>query len=366
MAQRVRTDWTLFWTIVFLVCFGLVMVFSSSAVVADVKFKKTEQAFAGFHFVVRQLGWAALSFVLMMICKRLDYRRLNDPRVAFGSLGVVMCSLVAVYILGSKHRWFQLPLTGHIQPSEFAKPVLVIFLAYFLTRRQGESTAQLLNDKHSLRQAGLVLGALALAIGLADLGTALVLLATAGVVFFAAGLSPRYCAIAAAAVVLFALAGVAAKPYRRARVVTFLDNALRLETSIADYDPTGVLKKSMTETENKSDTYYQLHQSKIAVGSGGLAGLGIMQGRQKWLFLPEAHTDFIYAIVGEELGLAGCTLILAGFVIIMWRGFRLYWTAPDDFATTSPLASPPALSSKPCSTCRWSLASDPRKASRCP
>jgi cell division protein FtsW len=87
----------------------------------------------------------------------------------------------------------------------------------------------------------------------------------------------------------------------------------------------------MNESETTRDASYQPRQSRIAIGSGGFLGLGLMESKQKWLFLPEAHTDYIYAVVGEELGFFGCTAILTGFLIILWRGLRLYWTAPDDF-----------------------------------
>ena len=186
MAQRVRTDWILFWTIILLVCFGLVMVFSSSAVMAELKYKKEQ--FASLHFVSHQLGWAIPSFFVLMYCKRKDYRSLKNPALVFGSLGAVLASLVAVYFFDKDaHRWFRFPM-GSVQPSEFAKPALILFLAYFLTRRADES----INNPHNVRQAALVLGFLSIAVVIADLGTAVVLIATTGVVLFAAGLNRRY------------------------------------------------------------------------------------------------------------------------------------------------------------------------------
>ena len=327
MAQRVRTDWILFWTIILLVCFGLVMVFSSSAVMAELKYGKKEQV-GSLHFVSHQLGWAVASFFVLMYCKRKDYRSLKSPVLAFGSLGVVLALLVAVYFFDKDaHRWFRFPM-GSIQPSEFAKPALILFLAYFLTRRPDES----INNRHNVRQAALVLGFLSLAVVIADLGTAVVLIATAFVVMFAAGLNRRYCAIALLVALMFGGAAVAVKPYRLARVFAFTDKLIGAEPSVAvQLDPSGRLVRYITSSEKTRDAHYQVQQSEIAVGSGGLLGLGLGAGKQKWLFLPEAHTDFIYAIVGEELGLAGCTFILIGFVVILWRGVRLYWTAPDDY-----------------------------------
>ncbi|MBV8817005.1 MAG: FtsW/RodA/SpoVE family cell cycle protein, partial [Acidobacteriaceae bacterium] len=96
-------------------------------------------------------------------------------------------------------------------------------------------------------------------------------------------------------------------------------------------NPNGQIKRYITSSETTRDASYQQRQSRIAVASGGVIGAGLMESHQKYLFLPEAHTDFIYAIVGEEFGLVGCTALLAGFLVIMWRGLRLYWLAPDDF-----------------------------------
>lgn len=318
MAQRVKTDWTLFWTIVCMVGFGLVMVYSSSSVMAELKFKSST------HFIVRQLGWAILSFFVLMYCKRHDYRALRKPKVAFGALGVVLALLIAVYFADPHtHRWFRTPF-GSIQPSEFAKPALIIFLAYFIVKR----TQETVNNRYTIRQGSLSLIILAVAVALPDLGTAIVLVLTAGVVFFVAGLEWRYVTAAFALLLILACAAVIAKPYRLARVVTRFDPDFTMLDSI---DPSGKVKRYMSESETTRDASYQPRQSRIAVGSGGFLGLGLMESKQKWLFLPEAHTDYIYAVVGEELGFFGCTAVLAGFLIILWRGLRLYWTAPDDF-----------------------------------
>jgi cell division protein FtsW len=318
MAQRVRTDWVLFYTIIAMVCFGLVMVYSSSSVMAELKYKSST------HFLVRQIGWAVLSLLVLMYFKRVDYRLLKSPQLAFTALGVVLMLLVVVYFAdGHSHRWFRLPI-GSIQPSEFAKPALVIFLAYFLTRRTQDSV----NNRYTLLQGALPLVILALAVVVADLGTAIVLILTAIVVFLVAGLKWRYFAFAMAAGVLFAGVAVMAKPYRLARVIRFVDPDY---TMLGAIDPTGRIQKYMNESVTTRDAGYQIRQAKIAVGSGGLFGLGLMQSRQKWLFLPESHTDTIYAVVGEELGFIGCAGLLAGYMILFWRGLRLHWTAPDDF-----------------------------------
>ncbi len=315
--MRLKTDWVLFLTIVAMVCLGLVMVYSASSVVAELKFNSSS------HFVVRQLGWAIISFCVLMYFRRTDYRVLCSPTWAFGSLGVVLLMLVTVYFLDSKnHRWFR--LSGFsLQPSEFAKPALVIFLAYFITRRRND-----VNSRYTLWPAALSIIVLALCVVIADLGTAVVLVLTAATVFHVAGLDRRFFIAALAVGAILAAGAVVSKPYRAGRIIAFVDPSGEL---LDRFDPKGTLKNYMHRSATAHDPTYQARQSKIAVGSGGLLGLGLMEGKQKILYLPEAHTDFIYAVVGEELGLWGTTAVLAGFLIILWRGLQLVWTAPDDF-----------------------------------
>jgi cell division protein FtsW len=323
MAQRVRTDWTLFFTVVAMVCFGLVMVYSASSVTADIRLHDTS------HYVVRQLGWAVISFLALMWLKRHDYRLLQSSRWAFLPLGIVLVLLVAVYFLDWKtHRWFRMGVAS-FQPSEFAKPVLAVFLAWFVTVR-----ARAINTKHTILPASMALGALAILVAVADLGTAIVLVLTATVVFYVAGLDRRYFISALCVLLLFSGVAVVSKPYRVARVIGFVDPGYKL---LARVDGSGKIRNYLQQSKT-SDTGYQALQSKIAVGSGGALGVGLMQGRQKLFYLPEAHTDFIYAVVGEELGLFGCTAVLAGFLLLLWRGLRLYWLAPDDFGRYLALA----------------------------
>src|SRR5579872_3835776 len=319
MAQRLRTDWILFSTIVAMVCFGLVMVYSASSVMAEVKMNVSN-----IHFLVRQLGWAVASFFLLMYFKRIDYRLLRSPAWAFSPLGIVLILQVAVIFADPKtHRWFRIPSVGSLQPSEFAKPALILFLAYFVCLRQ-----RAINERHTLLCAALALAVVGITVGVGDLGTAVVLIVPAAVVFYVAGLERKFVAAAVAAGLLLAVGFVASKPYRMARMVGFFDPDYKYLDIV---DPDGKVKKYISQSVTTRDASYQVRQSKIAVGSGGFAGLGLMQGKQKILYLPEAHTDFIYAVVGEELGLFGCTAVLAGFLVILWRGLQLCWIAPDDF-----------------------------------
>jgi cell division protein FtsW len=316
VAQRLKTDWILFFTIVAMVCFGLVIVYSASSVMAELKFKWD------MYFIARQMGWAAVSFFVLMQLKRLDYRRFDNPIWAFVPLGIVTSLLVLVYFVGRKHRWLQIG-PASLQPSEFAKPALIIFLAYFIARR-----LRAINDKHTIRPALLALGVIAAMVVGPDLGTAIVLVLTAAILFYIAGLERRYIIAAGGAGVLLVAIAIAAKPYRLARVVASIDPAFKIIDRI---NPGGQIRAYAKRSQGATDPTYQPKQSRIAVGSGGLLGVGLMHGKQKLLYLPEAHTDYIYAVVGEELGLWGAGSVLIGFFLILWRGLRLFHVAPDDF-----------------------------------
>jgi cell division protein FtsW len=320
MAQQLKSDWLLFGTVVAMVGAGLVMIYSASSVAAQLN----PHINSSFYYAYHQLIWAAISFVALMFFKRRDYRMLQSPGWAFGSLGMVLFLQLLVFFLDSKtHRWFRLEGVGTLQPSEFAKPALIIFFAYFVTQKR-----EAINSRRTIVAAALALAVLAATVGLGDLGTAIVLIVPAAVVFYVAGLERKFVLAALAVGALVAVGFVASKPYRMARIVGFFDPDYKM---IDIVDPDGKIKKYISQSVTTRDAGYQVKQSKIAIGSGGPLGLGLMQGKQKILYLPEAHTDFIYAVVGEELGLWGCGAILAGFLVILWRGFQLYWVANDDF-----------------------------------
>jgi cell division protein FtsW len=316
---RLRTDWILFLTIVAMVFFGLVMLYSASSAVAELRYHV-----APYYFVVRQIGWAIVSFVVLMYFKRMDYRRLNSPTWAFSGLGIVLGLLVLVYFVDPHaHRWFKLPGVGSFQPSEFAKPALILFLAYFIARR-----AHIINDRRTLKQALVAVLMLGFMVVVADLGTALVPVITAVIVFWIAGLEGKYMlrvGLIAAALVVVA---IASRGYRLGRIIAYVDPDY---SKIEMIDPGGHLKAYMQRSTTVRDASYQPRQSRIAVGTGGVFGMGLMQGKQKLMFLPDAHTDFIFATVGEELGLWGSTAVIIGFLVILWRGARLFMLARDDF-----------------------------------
>jgi len=320
MAQRIKTDWLLFSTVVIMVAFGLVMVYSASSVVAEMNPK----IHSSFYYVGHQLVWALISFFVLMYFKKYDYRRLHSAAWAFGSVGVVLMLQILVFIADAKtHRWFRLQGIGTLQPSEFAKPALLVFLAYFVSRRQ-----ETLNTRRTILAVCLPLAVVAATVGIGDLGTAIVLIVPAAIMFYVAGLQRKLVTAAVVAGLIFSVAFVVYKPYRLARIIGFFDPQFKMVSLV---DKEGRIKKYIAESITTRDPGYQARQSRIAVGSGGVVGLGPMQGIQKIYYLPEAHTDFIYAVIGEELGLIGCGAVLAGFLIILWRGLQVTWEAQDDF-----------------------------------
>ena len=318
MGQQLKTDWTLFGATVGMVAFGMVILYSASSVMAELKFG------SDWHFVVRQCLWMIPSLAIMMALKRAPYRKFQNPAVAFAAIGLVLILLGIVFFVDSAHhRWLRLgPIIG-LQPSELAKPALVVFLAFFVTRR-----APAINTRYTLVPAALAVGLVILAVVVADLGTAVVLGVTAAVVFFVAGLQWRLCAIAAGCALVGLVFFIASKPYRVARLLGHFDPGFKI---IARFDPQGHIQEYLHNSLTSRDTSYQAEQSQIAVGAGGALGAGLMQGKQKLLYLPEAHTDFIYAVVGEEMGLVGSLGVLLAFWLIFWRGLRAAVIMPDDF-----------------------------------
>ncbi|MEQ1947443.1 MAG: FtsW/RodA/SpoVE family cell cycle protein [Bryobacteraceae bacterium] len=315
---RLRTDWILFLTIVAMVAFGLVMLYSASSAIAQLRYHV-----APYYFVVRQVGWAAVSFIVLMYFKRVDYRRMNSATWAFSGLAVVVGLLVIVYFVDARtHRWFRMPGIGSFQPSEFAKPALILFLAYFISRR-----GHMINDRKTIQQALLAIAMLALMVVVADLGTAMVQVITAVLMFWIAGLEKRHMARVVGIGVLLLVVAICSRGYRLGRVINYFDKDY---TKLEMIDPHGVIKDYVQRSPVR-DVSYQPRQSKTAVGTGGVLGLGLMQGWRQLMFLPDAHTDFIFAAVGAELGLWGSTAVILGFLVILWRGARLFVLARDDF-----------------------------------
>src|ERR1017187_3112337 len=243
MAQRLKTDWNLFSTVVLMVLFGALMIYSASSVVADIRMG------ASYYFALRQLIWIAIAIPLMMFMKRLNYRKLQTPAVAFTAMGLVMFLLAAVYFADPRqHRWIRFGPFGGLQPSEFTKPALAMFLAYFIAMR-----SRAINSRYTLLPAILAVGFITISVALADLGTAIVLGATAAVVFIVAGLERRYILITCLIGILGGCVFIAAKPYRLVRVISYVDPGLK---TVDKFDKSGWIRSRMKKSITAKDTNY--------------------------------------------------------------------------------------------------------------
>jgi len=316
--QLMKTDWILFGTVLLMVLFGLLFLYSASSITAQLD----PRYHSAGHFVVLQAEWAAVAVVAMMMLKKVPHHKLRNPALAFGGIALTLLLLGVVYFIDREHhRWLRLG-PGGFQPSELAKPALVLFLAYFVTLR-----APAINNRYTLAPAALCIGLVMFAVAVADLGTPIVLGAAVMSVFFVAGLEYRYCGLVAVLALVGVSVFVCAQPYRLGRVIRFVDPQFHM---LAKIDPHGTIRDWLERSLRTRDTNYQAEQSKIAVGAGGATGVGLMNGKQKLLYLPEAHTDFIYAVVGEETGLLGTLGLLVGFCVIGWRGLRAAWLLEND------------------------------------
>jgi cell division protein FtsW len=301
MARKLKSDKVLFIATLLLVCTSVVMVYSASAVVA------MQTNHDPYVYLFKQATWALLGLVLVPVIMRVDYRNYRQPVVIWAGLGLVSLALIAVLFghpINGATRWLGVGPLG-VQPSELAKIVVIIFMAALLERR----VDRIDEPTYALLPIGIVLaGIVGLILAEPDLGTSVSVLMIAGIMIFAAGINYRYVAgvfLASLPALYFLLAF---SDYRRRRILAFLNPWA---------DPLG--------------DGFQMIQSMIAVGTGGVFGRGLMGGVQKLFYLPEPHNDFIYSVIAEELGLLGATVVLACFCVITWRGLRTSVRAPDRF-----------------------------------
>ena len=302
MAKRVGIDKWLFGTVLLLVLFGLVMVFSASAVMAKATLGSP------YAYVTKQAIWVLLGIIALFVLMKVPYRKYNNPKLIFPVMGITALLLMAVFVMpgmNGAHRWVHIAGTT-LQASELAKPVIVIFLAWFLQTRMHAID----NIKETILPAALPpLVYIALILKEPDLGTAMVCAAVVLLMLYLAGMQVKWIAVALAAaspVMYYMLFHV---KWRAARMKIFLD---------PESDPKGA--------------GFHILQSLIAVGTGGIRGKGLMEGVQKLFFLPEPHTDFIFANICEELGLIGALCVLAAFCILGYRGLRAAFLSTDPFA----------------------------------
>ena len=302
MPRKVSPDIWLFAVALVLLSTGVVMIYSASAIVAADRFRDP------YYFLKRQVFWAALGCGALWMALRTDYRRLEKLVLPVLALAAVLLVLVLIPGLGvsvnGSRRWLRLgPLS--FQPAELAKLALVVYLAAFLARKRD----QLDNFWHGVFPPLAVGGTLAgLVLLQPDLGNAVTLLVLTMGLLFLAGVRTSWLAMLAVPALPLAVLAVWIAPYRLRRVFAFLDPW---------QDPRG--------------SGFQIIQSWLAFGSGGAVGRGIGESRQKLFYLPESHTDFIFAIVGEELGFIGASAVVLLFAALIWRGLRIGLRTADPF-----------------------------------
>ena len=303
MARKLKIDKVLFTATLLLICLSVVMVYSASAVIALERFQQP------YLFLTKQALWSALGLAVLLVTARVDYRTYRNEPFIWCFLALVVLLLIGVLFsapVNGTRRWFGVGGLG-IQPSELAKVACVFFTALMLERRMHRIDEL----SYSLLPISLIVGLIvALILLQPDFGTSISLVLVVSVMVFAAGLHYRYfVGLALIALPAIYLVLVAA-PYRRRRLLAFWDPWA---------DPLG--------------DGFQIIQSLVAVGTGGVFGRGIMAGVQKLFYLPEPHTDFIYAVISEELGLLGATAVLLCFCVIAWRGLRIASRAEDTFGS---------------------------------
>jgi len=302
MPRKVTPDGWLFVVTLMLLSTGVVMIYSASAIVAADRFRDP------YFFLKKQVFWSALGSGALWLALRTDYRRLEKFVLPLLGLAVLLLVLVLIPGLGvsvnGSRRWLRFgPLS--FQPAELAKLALVVYLAAFFARKRDELGEFWRGVVPPLAVGGVLAG---LVLAQPDLGSCLTLLVLTLGLLFLAGARTRWLAVLVVPTLPLAALAVWMAPYRMRRVFAFLDPW---------QDPRG--------------GGFQIIQSWLALGGGGLLGRGIGESKQKLFYLPEAHTDFIFAIVGEELGFLGATLVVVLFAVLVWRGLRIGLRAADPF-----------------------------------
>ncbi len=302
--RRPSYDPLLLAAILGLVGFGLVMVYSASAITAADKLGDS------FYFLKRQAVAAGIGLLGMAVAMKLGYRRM--ARLAYPLLVLAMLLLVAVLVpglgttVGGAKRWLRMPGIS-IQPAEITKVAWVIYLSYSLAKKREKVQHFSIGFAPHLFVAGLLV---LLCMLEPDFGSSVSLLFLLFVLLFAAGAKLSYLVGMVLGAIPLAYGAIASSPYRMKRITAFLD-----------------------PWANRQGSGYQVAESLMSIGSGGVTGLGLGDGRQKLFFLPEAHTDFIFAIIGEELGLIGVGGLILLYGLVIWRGVRAALNASEAFGT---------------------------------
>jgi len=302
--ERHEPAYALLLAVIALTAIGVVMVYSASSVRSY--FSSADPAAQGLE----QLVWAGIGLTGLVVAMRIDFRHLRYLAIPIYVITLALLAAVLVPGIGAEingsRRWIVIPGVGTLQPAEFAKLAVVLYLAHWLDRR-GRQVRSFWN--------GLIPFALLVTPGFfliamePDLGTAGVYVIVAVSIFFMAGANLVYLTAIGVGIVAVAWAMISSTTYQLERVRTFLDPFR---------DPLG--------------SGYNTIQALLALGLGGITGLGLGESRQKFLYLPAPSTDFIFAIIGEEWGLVGTLTVLALFVVIAYQGYRIAITAPDTFS----------------------------------
>lgn len=286
-----------------LAVFGALMVYSASAMMA----MRESQEGSQYTYFFKQLLFVAIGIGAMYALSRIDYHIFENRAVVFGILALTVIALLAVFgfpAINGARRWIRFGSIS-FQPSEMAKVALPIFLAWFLTKNEKTVTEVRSTVLPSLLGLGVLAG---LVLAERDLGTTIVLCAVFSAVYFAAGARFLHIAAVGGSMVLVGVVAIAMAPWRVARLMAFMD-----------------------PYKYSDDEAYQVVQSLYAIGSGGIFGEGFAKGQQKLFYLPYPYSDFIFSVVGEELGLIGTLAVVAVFGLLLWRGARAALNAPDRF-----------------------------------
>lgn len=300
----VRFDPLLLAAVLALVALGLVMVYSSSAITAQDKLGD------GLYFLKRQVFAAGMGLVAMAVAMKLGYRKL--ARLSYPLLILAVITMVLVLVpgigstIGGARRWIRFPGVS-FQPAELTKFAWVVYLAYSLAKKREKVATFSVGFLPHLMFCGFLVGLCMLQ---PDFGSSVCLLFLLFILLFTAGTKLSYLVGSMLLAIPFAYHAIASSPYRMKRILAFMD-----------------------PWAHRHDVGYQVAESLMSIGSGGATGLGLGDGRQKLFFLPEAHTDFIFSIIGEELGMVGVGLVVALYAVIIWRGLRAALSASETFGT---------------------------------